>query len=506
MKLCGGERHVADYLRSEYLSRLRPDTLRFLRRTSVLTRFCGELGDAVLQEEGSGRQLERIERSNLFLVPLDRRGVWYRYHRLFGDLLREELGRREPELVPVLHRRAADWYEAHADPESALEHAYAAADFRRAARLVTTIALPVYYSGRAAVVERWLARFDDPVLLRRHPGVALQGSWVHALRGRAAEARRWLQIAEEGRFRGKLADGSTSLRAWIAVLRAAMCRDGDAHMVADAKAALSALPEGSLLRPSALVVLGAAYTLIGESERADATFAAAAAEAERVGAIDAGIIAISERSLLASARSDLAAADELARAAHDRVGGAHLDGYATSAIAFVASARVSLRHGRWDEARAQLAQAQRLGPPLRSAVFPWLSLQTHLEVGRAHLALRDTHALRSDLAEINDFLRTQPHAGRLVDQVQALAQEAERLCPPGDEETSGLTAAELRLVPLLATHLSFREIGAQLYLSRNTIKTQAISVYRKLGVSSRSEAIDRAVGLGLFAGHGAHTR
>src|SRR5204863_9872762 len=98
----GDDRYLADYFHSEYLSRLRPGPLDFLRRTSVLDRMCGALCEAVLEDEGSGRELEKIERANLFLVPLDNRREWYRYHHLFRELLQRELGEKEPELVPAL--------------------------------------------------------------------------------------------------------------------------------------------------------------------------------------------------------------------------------------------------------------------------------------------------------------------------------------------------------------------------------------------------------------------
>jgi LuxR family maltose regulon positive regulatory protein len=112
----GDDRYLADYLRTEYLAGLRPGPMRFLRRTAVLDQMCGSLCDAVLGEQGSARELERIERWNLFLIPLDRRRQWYRYHHLFGELLRRELVEREPDLVPILHSRAADWYEARGEP------------------------------------------------------------------------------------------------------------------------------------------------------------------------------------------------------------------------------------------------------------------------------------------------------------------------------------------------------------------------------------------------------
>ena len=491
----GDDRHMADYLRSEYLAQLRPGVLRFLRRTSVLDRMCGSLCDAVLDDEGSARELERIERSNLFLVPLDHRRQWYRYHHLFRDLLQRELAEREPQLFALVHRRAADWFELHRDPESALEHALAGGDLDRAARIITAIALPVYYGGRVTSVERWLARFDDQALLERYPAVALQGGWVHALGGRPAEAERWLHAAEHGEFTGTLPDGCTSLGPWIAVLRAALCRDGVYQMLSDAETGLAGLPRNSLLRPAALLMLGSAHVLLGENERGDAFLSAAAGEAERLGATDTRMVALSERSLIAAARDDPATAEALALEAQELVDHQHLDEYVTSAIALAVAARAALRHGRWDQARAHLAEAERLQPLLSRALFPWLTLQAQLELARAYLALGD-HKARSVLLEMRKMLAIYPHVGVLSAQVDALESEVGAM-PEHGRGSAGLTGAELRLLPLLSTHLSFREIGEGLFVSRNTIKTQAISVYRKLGVSSRSDAIDRAARLGL---------
>ena len=127
-------------------------------------------------------------------------------------------------------------------------------------------------------------------------------------------------------------------------------------------------------------------------------------------------------------------------------------------------------------------------------------MQTRLELARAYVTLRDAEAARAVLAEVLEILRRRPALGILPEQASELVLEVEAMWAADERNGAGLTRAELRLLPLLATHLSFREIGARLYVSRNTVKTQAISVYRKLGVSSRSDAIDRAARLGLFAG------
>jgi LuxR family transcriptional regulator, maltose regulon positive regulatory protein len=491
----GDDRYLADYFRDEYLSRLAPEQLTFLRRTSVLEKMSGPLCDRLLEREESAAELASIEKSNLFLVPLDRHREWYRYHHLFHDLLTRELTEREPELVPVLHRRAADWFEENADPESALEHADASGDVDRVARLVASLALPVYYSGRVTTVESWLDRFGDGQL-ERYPAVAVIGGWIHALQGQATEAERWLDMATRGGDDGMQPDGSKSVRPWIALLRAAMCRDGVEQMLHDAEGALDELPAGSQWRPTGLLLQGAAYLLQGDDARSDAILADAAEAAAFLGATDTRVVAISERSLLASARDEPTVAETLSLRAHALVEEGHLDGYVTRSIELAATARALLRHGRWDQARACLTAARRLTPFLTHAL-PWFAVQTRLELARTYVALRDAHGARSLLSEARQILRVRPLLGVLSEQTDALQDEVEAMPEVANGNGSGLTGAELRLLPLLATHFSFREIGERLHVSRNTVKTQAISVYRKLGVSNRSDAIDQAARLGL---------
>ena len=488
------DRFLADYFRSEYVDRLPPDFLQFLRRTSVLDKLCSELCDAVLDGDHSARFLAAAEDENLFFVPLDRRRRWYRYHQLFRDFLRRELEDEEPELVADLNRRAAAWYEAHGDPESALAHAYVGGDSDGAARLLSSIALDVHHAGRVATLERWLKRFDDDERLEQYPAVAVHGSRVHALRGRPEEAERWLGAAERGSVANKR--GVAAVRPWIGVMRSAMCAYGPARMRLDAETARRKLPRGATWRPSALLVEGAAAILLGDGPKADSVLADAVAEAEHVGARETQIAALGERSLLAAERTDYLEAEELAREACRLIEENEFEDYSAGALALAASARAHLRHGAWDKARQELTLADELAPRLTYAL-PWLAVQVRLELGHAYVTLRDRDKADGLLDEARAILHVKPKLGVLATAVEELAQEIAAMPSPDSGRSSGLTAAELRLLPLLSTHLSFREIGQRLFVSRNTIKTQAISVYRKLGVSSRSEAIERAVELGL---------
>jgi LuxR family maltose regulon positive regulatory protein len=173
-----------------------------------------------------------------------------------------------------------------------------------------------------------------------------------------------------------------------------------------------------------------------------------------------------------------------------------LAGYPTSALALAASARSRIRHGQWDHARRLLTSATRVTAHLTYAL-PWLAVQARIELADAFVTLRDREAARLMLEEGRGILAVRPDLGVLGDALGTLELEIAAMPDARNGGNSGLTRAELRLLPLLSTHLSFREIGERLHVSRNTIKTQAISVYRKLGVSSRSEAVAVAEDLGL---------
>jgi len=491
--LSGDDRYLADYFRSEYLARLRPGPLRFLRRSSVLERMSGPLCDALLEDEGSAQELEKIERANLFLVPLDNRREWYRYHHLFRDLLQRELVEDEPEVVPRLHGRAADWYEEQGDEESALEHASAAGDLDRAAALLTSLALPLYYSGRIATLDQWLNRFERAGLLERYPAVAVQGARIHALRGRTEAAETWLDAATRGTFRGTLPDGTKTIAPWVATARAWLCRKGARQMLADAEMAVAGLAAGSSWRAPALLAQGSALMLLGDPDRADAILAEAAEAA--LGATESHVIALGQRALIADERGEHARADALSTELHELLAASPVDAYVARSVDFAATARTMLRHGRWNEARAALTAGQGLASFLEA--LPWLAVQVRLELARGFVTLRDADAGQEQLDEALELLGRSPGLDSLSARADELQREVDDAPEHKGAHYAGLTRAELRLLPLLATHLSFREIAEQLFVSRNTIKTQAISVYRKLGVSSRSEAVAEAQRLGL---------
>ena len=386
----GDDRFLAEYFSSEFLSPLTDELRTFLRRTSVLDRLTAPVCDAVLKRGDSGRILASLERRHLLLAPLDRRGEAYRCHPLLRDLLTRELGETEPALVVTLHRRAADWFEAHGDPEPALGHAEGAGDIDRMARIVAAIALPTYYRGRITEVEAWLERFDDEAQLEQYPAVAVLGGWIHALGGRPAAAERWLAAAERGAALERAPDDDSVAPA-ISVLRAALCRDGVEQMCADVESALGGLPADSQWRPTALLLLGCTLVLRGQDALADAILAAAEESAERLDATDTLIVAISERSLLASARGEPALAEAHSLRARALAEEYRLDGYTTTALELA----VCRAHGAAQQPLGRCphqpgVRTRRHPAPDRSA-----AMAGGADAARAHPRVRDAAGRRS---------------------------------------------------------------------------------------------------------------
>ena len=492
----GDDVFMGDYLRSELLDRVSAAEASFLTQASVLDRMCGSLCDAVLDRKGSERVLEELERRNLLVVPLDRHREWYRYHHLLRDLLQSELRRRDPDLVQDLHFRAAAWYEANAMPEAAIEHAQAAGDYDRVARLLLELAQPVWAGGRVQTVLHWMESLRDVTAAEHYGAIAVHGSLIFALLGQPSEAERWAAAAERASAAGILPDGST-LEGTLAYLRAILCRDGIGQMRHDARAAWDGLSPASPYRATMLYTEGISYLLEDDPARADPILTRAFGVATGAGATPLAALILAEQCILAAERDNWPEAAALAQRAVAIVEAERLDDYWTSALVYAWATRSELYRGNIPRARFYLARAARLRPLLTYAL-PVVSVQALLELARSYLTLADPGGAAAVLRQVHDILQQRPDLGnlpRLADELQSRLSKIKETAVGA----SSLTAAELRLLPLLSTHLSLREIGERLHVSSHTVKTQAYSAYRKLGASSRSEAVTRVHELGLDA-------
>ena len=490
----GDDRYMGDYLRSELLDRVSGSEVSFLTRTAVLDRMCGPLCDAILGATASGRVLEQMESRNLLVVPLDRRREWYRYHHLFRELLQAELRRREPDLVADLHFRAAEWYEANAMPEAAIEHAQAAGDSDRVARLVLELAQPVWAGGRVQTVLRWMEWLRDATSAEHYGAIAVHGSLIFALLGQPGAAERWAAAAERVSSAGTLPDGST-MESTLAYLRAILSRDGIDAMRRDAQIAWEGLSPASPYRATMLHTEGISYLVQGDHDRADPILAHAFDVATGADALPLAALILAERCIVAAQRDRWAEVATLAQRAVAIVEAGRFEDYWTSALVYAWAARAALHRGDIPKARYYVGRTARLRPLLTYAL-PVVSVQALLELARAYIALADPGGSAAVLGQVHDILQQRPDLGILPKLAEEL-QSRLAMIKAVATGASSLTAAELRLLPLLSTHLSFREIGERLHLSSNTVKTQAYSVYRKLGVSSRSGAVTRTRELGL---------
>jgi LuxR family maltose regulon positive regulatory protein len=484
---------IAEYLQSELLATLGDEDVTFLARTSILDAVEPGVAEAVVGMPGASARLPSLARAYLLIAQVGAGEVSYRYHRLLRDYLEAELERREPGATKELHRRAASWYAAAGRLELAVDHAIASGDVDAAAGLVTRAAMPVYYAGRAATLDRWLRGFDGAVF-ERHPPLAAIAGWIDLLNGRPDAADRMADISERSTFTGPPGDGTASFESSRAMLRAIMARRGPEDVLANAAFAASRERPEDLWLANARYLLGSAHLLLGDMDAADAAFAGAGAASEVSGAPHPP--AMAKRASIAMARGDWTAAERFVRGSHDLLTALHLDELLPALIVDAVGAREAVHRRDLAGARAHLVRAQ-LVRPLASHAAPWFAVDALLELARAYMAMADPAGARSVVREAQEILRRRPALGTLVTEFAEMRERvgnaASTLSGP-----STLTAAELRLLPILPTYLSFQEIADRLFISRNTVKTQALSIYGKLHATSRSEAVERAVELGLL--------
>ena len=495
----GDDRFVSDYVESEFLARISRRQRVFLTQSAVLERMSGPLCEAVLSMPGSDETLADLARSNMLLVPLDRRGEWYRYHHLFRDMLLAQLHRQEPGLMPVLRRRAARWCLGNGLHEEALEYSIAAGDVHTAARLVEKLGVATHRRGQFTTIQRWFRWLEDRGGIEGHPMAAVLAGLFFALTGRPVEAERWADVVDRWQYGDVLPSQATYAEAYAAILRALMWRGGAEQARADADEAVRRCAAESIVTPAPALYQGLARLLSGDLEGGDSSFEDAVSAGEQAGAHETLAVTLSERSLVAMAHSQWSRAEALADQASTVLRRAGIDeSYATPLIC-AAQARAALHRGDARAAREALVRAQRLRPLLTYAM-PQMAVQARIELTRVHLALTDIAGARTLMREIDELLRRRSGLGNLADEAQVLRV---RLSEERDASTPGassLTAAELRLLPLLTTHMSFPEIAEELSLSHHTVKSQAYSLYRKLGASSRSQAVSRSRELMLLEG------
>jgi LuxR family maltose regulon positive regulatory protein len=487
----GSDRHVVDYLGQELLHAQPAAIQRFLLRTSILSRLSGPLCDAVTgtEDRPSAGILRTLERASL-LVPLDHRQEWYRHHHLFAEALRHELAVSEPALLPVLHRRAAAWWRDAGNVDEAIGHATAAGDLDEVKRLVAGHWILYVDRWWITTVRNWLRNLPEGVV-RADPVLTLVSAWLGLSFEEPAEMDRWLSVAETLDFEGPLLDGTPSLEVGIASLRAVSGFHGVGTKMAAARRVLQLQRDpGSPWRQGACWALAFALYLSGRISAARAS----AQEAIPGGRSVVLTTTIRSLALLGLIEADAGRPAE-ARTITDRAIELVEEGELTESpvVGCVWTLAGRTRMAAGDLAGA-LAAHERAFALQRYPIERFHALVELLPVRHAS---GDAAGVRELLAEADRLQALRLDFGELPAKFQATARriQAPAPVPTGSEQ---LSIRELDVLQLLSGPLSQPDIGRELYISRDTVKSHVKSIYRKLGVSSRRDAVDIGRGLGLI--------
>jgi LuxR family maltose regulon positive regulatory protein len=482
----GTTRHVADFLSEDVLARQPDDLIDFLLRSCVVDELTASLCAVLTDRADPQAALRDLERSNLFLVPLDEERHAYRYHHLFVQYLRAELARRAPGLVPDLHRRASGWYRSHGLTGKAIAHALAAGDISCAAELVSAAWLPMVENGQVETMRSWIAGFTVEQIAAHAP-LAIAAAWVAALAGNGERAAWLTKTARSGSWDGPMPDGTASLESALAIMTSAFGLGGLSAMRTAAQRAVELEQAHGEWRALALLLLGVAETLLGD-------LTAGIVALEEAVALSGGETSTGATSLAYLALIELREGHETEASRHaqraqrvvERPG---MRNYLPNICTYAVLAHLAARRG--DPCAASLAIERVYAPMQRlTAAFWWQLIVTRLLLAPALTTLGREEDAATLLDEVGELLRMHTDTGTLpawhTEAVAAL--RAPRRAPA----TQDLSRAERRILRLLDSDLSLSEIGRQLYLSANTVKTHKRAIYRKLGVSSREAAVRAA--------------
>jgi len=491
----GANRFIGDFLAEEVLGRQSAEVQQFLMRTSVLGRFCAPLAAAVSGVGNAAEILDLLERENLFIVPLDDTRRWFRYHHLFEQMLRSRLARTAPDIVPSLHQSASAWHQLHGSADEAIRHALASGDSRLAIDLIAGYWLGYVNSGQVGTVHNWIRSLGEG-RIADSPLAAHCAAWAAAMSGDRQSARRWLPVIEAGEDDGPLPDGMRSLRFSAALLRGVYGFDG--LLVMRESAATAARLERDPTSPWYALAQGAlGYSLYmsGQPE-------AAARPLEEAARSEASlpltrIVASSTLSLIAAESGRLPQAWQLMRNALDLARRDEFSRTPSASMAHIAAGTVYAAQGRLDQARGELEQALQSRRGIAGS-SPWPTFEATLVLGQVALDQGDRTRAEELADEARDVLTTLPDGAEA--QQTRLEMLDRRLAGPrrAPSPAEPLTEREEAVLRLFEGDLPLRKIAKELYVSLNTVKTHTQSIYRKLGVSDRQDAVTRGRELGLL--------
>jgi ATP/maltotriose-dependent transcriptional regulator MalT len=498
----GDDQQIVDYLGFEVLDNQPSELREFMIHSSVLERLSGPLCAAVTGNPDSELMLCRLERENAFVVALDSKRQWYRYHHLFAEVLRHELGRTCPELWVELHRRASRWYRDAGAIHEAIEHATAGGDFGDAIELITTHWYEFLQCGRQETVGSWIARLPSETVIH-DPNLCLTEAWLGVNTGQLDEVDRWIEAAGRAAAEQPGSEDLPPLESGVASLRAIhrYMNGNVSDAVAAGRLAL-ALEQGgaaSPWRPVGCPVLGLSLHWHGEREDATRTLTEAVRIARANGNHLAAMHASGGLAAIQYERGDAAgasarAADAIALAEeHD------LTEHWASSLSLAVRGQLLDRADDLEAADRALLRATELarrGVASIEIAYSLLALAgIRQRLGRYEEARRIYEEARKAVARCEDPGILKDRLGRAERRVQ-FAPHAPASRTSGGADA--LSESELSVLRLLRSELTQREIAGELHLSLNTIKTHTRNIYRKLDVAERADAVARARELSLI--------
>jgi len=503
-EFAGDDRQIGDYLH-EVLDDQPAAVRAFLLQTSILERLCAPLCDAVTGSGDARRQLTMLERSNLFLVSLDSRRDWYRYHQLFRDLLRSELDLVQPELAQELHRRAAGWHRQAGNLEEAIEHATVGGDFDEARSLIRRHVEETSVLGQYETVARWIDAIPRSAV-RADASLCATRAWCALHLGRLDEAASWRREFEpaDGSLAGAPAEGSAPEFRVISFDAAFAARRGDVGRASEAGRRIVAFySETDPRRAYASMNLAEELFYAGDLSSAAASLDAGVRQlsgAEPSPLINQEIL--HGHAFLAAVRAeqgDIGRAERSIAAGERLIGGVRQGERHPHAIVLaIARGRLFELRGDLDAAEATLTRAEELA---RRVSWPLDHAYSLLLLARVEHALGKQTEARAAARLAHDVLRPCPDPG-MLGELLARTERILRLAPgpatPKGSAAAELSEREVTILRLLASELSQREIGSELYISLNTVKRHVRNIFHKLGVSSRPDAVARGQQLGLI--------
>ena len=484
---------VRSYLMEQMINDLEDDDRSVLPTWSILGSLTGDLCDHVTGRKDSAVRLEKLSGSNLLLMPSGADGDWYRLHDLLSETLQREFARLPKAERRLAHRHAYEWWLQHGDATRAIDHALAAGDYEPAAELFCAKWIEYMLTGWLGTLREWIDRFP-PSALVSYPPMLVAAAWFAAFSGDVQNTHRFLGAAREASYEGPMPDGSASYSSALAILEAGLGLDGMEQANANAELAYELEPVGDPWRQMAAALAG--LTRFGLGRYTEARHALTEAANIPNGPDGVATYARGQLALLEMTVGDWEEGVRQAEDATRQVDESDLGNLLSSGAARVAAAAAAAHAGNRGLAEQRLRALAPIQKVLSDAI-PFDAFQINLLAAETYLVLENHRAARVHAATAAARLETFGDAG-IFEERLSLVQSALDDHPDINGRPEQLTDRELEILELLQTDLSLRDIGGQLYVSRNTAKSHVASVYRKLGVTSRSAAVARARQLDLI--------